>query len=460
MKLKASLIALASLLTVLSGCADNVRQDPFAEMKAVEASPVKDLSAVMALSKNTIAAMPYMKRYRGLGASDAGGSLFVKLATVLRRNFKSIVKVDSVEQTKGVAADVVVLLDVFSKSNSGLSATSTADISAIVIDKEGREIDVVKGHHSVSGWAHPTGAAAMSALVEGAMVDFERALMASTKLADFARARASAEPASVPAARPREKPALTPSFSSGERLEDFAVIIGIENYADLPDATYAERDAAAAKRFVLALGLPERNIALLTGTRATKNGFEKTLEGWLPNNATKNSRIFVFYSGHGAPDPGNGNAYLVPVDGDPRYLAQTGYPLKRLYASLGRLKAKSVLVALDSCFSGAGGRSVLAKGIRPLVGKVDTASEEGGSLSVISASASDQISGTSDETGYGLFTYNFLKGLDGAAKDGRGRITLKSLFGYVKPRVQDDAARANREQTPQLQSGGEDVMLR
>lgn len=62
--------------------------------------------------------------------------------------------------------------------------------------------------------------------------------------------------------------------------------------------------------------------------------------------------------------------------------------------------------------------------------------------------------------GYGLFTYNFLQGLNGAAKDAQGRVTLQSLYAYLKPRVQDDARRGNREQPPQLQGGGEDLVLR
>ena len=239
------------------------------------------------------------------------------------------------------------------------------------------------------------------------------------------------------------------------------MIVGIEKYPDLPTAIYAERDAAAAKSFIRALGVPERNIMALSGTRATKTGLEKAIEAWLPNNVSEKSRVYFYYSGHGAPDTKNGDAYLVPSDGDPQYLAQTGYPLKRLYAKLGQLKAKSVLVALDSCFSGAGGRSVLAKGTRPLVGKVDMAVQAEGKISVISASAGDQISGANDDAGYGLFTYNFLQGLNGAAKNAHGQVTLQSLYGYLKPRVQDEAHRANREQTPQLQRGSEpDIVLR
>lgn len=41
--------------------------------------------------------------------------------------------------------------------------------------------------------------------------------------------------------------------------------------------------------------------------------------------------------------------------------------MNRLYEQLGKLPAKEIVVALDSCFSGMGGRSVIAKGARPLV---------------------------------------------------------------------------------------------
>ena len=117
----------------------------------------------------------------------------------------------------------------------------------------------------------------------------------------------------------------------------------------------------------------------------------KYLEEWLPRNAKPTSTVFFYYSGHGAPDPETGKAYLVPWDGDPQFLKSTAYPLENLYASLRKLKARRVVVALDACFSGAGGRSVLAKGVRPLVTKVDTGESKAGGIVIFSASGGDQI---------------------------------------------------------------------
>ncbi|TBR25344.1 caspase family protein, partial [bacterium] len=141
----------------------------------------------------------------------------------------------------------------------------------------------------------------------------------------------------------------------------------------------------------------------------------------------------------------------VPTDGDPQYLSDTAYPIGRLYERLGALKAKRVVVALDSCFSGAGGRSVLAKGVRPLVTTVEAAPTAGANLLSLAASSGDQISGTAEDQGHGLFTYYLLKGLN----ESGGKATVRGLLDAVRPKVQDHARRANREQTPQLTGAGD-----
>jgi uncharacterized caspase-like protein len=159
----------------------------------------------------------------------------------------------------------------------------------------------------------------------------------------------------------------------------------------------------------------------------------------------------VYYSGHGAPNSRTGDAFLVPYDGDPAFIDETGYSLKRMYAALGRLPAKEVIVALDSCFSGAGGRSVIAKGSRPLVMNMQKTAVPKNMI-VLSASAGDQTSSTYDEKGHGLFTYFLLKGIkneDVVRED--GSLDISTLFDYVKPQVSSIARKKyNNEQTPQL----------
>ncbi len=232
----------------------------------------------------------------------------------------------------------------------------------------------------------------------------------------------------------------------------FALVIGISKYRDIPEARFAERDARAMKAHLMALGYPEENIITLTGDHATKSSLVDKIERWLPMNITPKSTLFVYYSGHGAPDPGSKQAYLVPWDGEPGDLVDTAFPLSQFYKDLNKLPAKRVLVALDSCFSGAGGRSVLAQGARPLVVQVSNDVPQDGKLLVFSASKGDQISGTLEKEGHGAFTYYFLKGLNGQAMSERrqGHVTAGSLYHYLAPMVAAAAHRQERDQNPQL----------
>ncbi|UPT76040.1 MAG: caspase family protein [Elusimicrobiota bacterium] len=241
---------------------------------------------------------------------------------------------------------------------------------------------------------------------------------------------------------------ILPRFAAAPHEDDLAVIVGVESYSDIgTKAPYAERDAEAVKSFIRALGVPERNIILLTGPKAVRSALTKNIEGWLPRMAKPNSRVFFYFSGHGAPDVKTGQAYLVPWDGDPNFLESTAYPVAQLYKKLGQLPAKQVLVAMDSCFSGAGGRSVLASGARPLVAKMEH-SVAPAKVTVLAASGASEISGSLDDKRHGTFTYFLLEGLNA------GKTTPKALADYVTPRVQDEARRLNRDQTPQLQGDG------
>jgi hypothetical protein len=270
------------------------------------------------------------------------------------------------------------------------------------------------------------------------------------------------ETASAPAPRPaaarlppeNREPSSdvdAPSRRNAERPNDFALVIGIEEYQSLPKAEYGARDAQTVRKHFEAIGVPARNIISLEGSQATGSKLRSYLQQWLPRNVKPESTVFVYYSGHGAPDPESGDAYLVPWDADPMFLTTSAYPLKQFYAELSKLKAKRVVVALDACFSGSGGRSVLAKGARPLVAKVDESVPSAANLTVLAAASGSEITGTLEDQAHGIFTYYFLKGLSG------GAATPRALYNYLKPRVQDDARRQNREQSPTLAGSGADA---
>jgi uncharacterized caspase-like protein len=107
------------------------------------------------------------------------------------------------------------------------------------------------------------------------------------------------------------------------------------------------------------------------------------------------------------------------------------------------LNVNEVIVVLDSCFSGAGGRSVLAKGARPLVVMMETEIIPQ-NMAILSATQGSQISTSSPEKGHGIFTYYFLK----AIKDGKK--TLAEIYEYIKPLVEDEAKMLNVQQSPSI----------
>jgi uncharacterized caspase-like protein len=245
-----------------------------------------------------------------------------------------------------------------------------------------------------------------------------------------------------------------PAVKAKSSKNSYAIVIGIENYRQkLPKADFATHDAQTMTAYLTkVLGYPEENVITLLNERALKSDFTKYFEKWLGNNVEADSTVFIYYSGHGAPDLKSNSAYLVPFDGDPAFIDQTGYSLNKMYDALGKLPAKKIIVALDSCFSGAGGRSVIAKGARPLVMNLQSNVVLPKNMTVLSASSGDQSSSTYDEKGHGLFTYFMLKGIkneDVARQD--GSIEVNDLFDYIKPQVERIARKQyNNEQSPQL----------
>lgn len=245
-----------------------------------------------------------------------------------------------------------------------------------------------------------------------------------------------------------------PNIKAIANKNAYAVVIGIENYRQkLPKADYAAHDAKTMTEYLTkVMGYPEENVITLVNDNATMTDFVKYFEKWLPNNVEKDGSVFIYYSGHGAPDTKTGGAFLVPYDGDPSFINETGYPLKRLYAALDKLPAKEIVVALDSCFSGAGGKSVIAKGARPLVMRLEDDIRPSKNMTVISASSGDEISSTYEEKGHGLFTYYLLKGIKGEGDENKdGRIEIGELYAYLKPQVRRIARKVyNNDQSPQL----------
>ncbi|MBW2457833.1 MAG: caspase family protein [Deltaproteobacteria bacterium] len=262
-----------------------------------------------------------------------------------------------------------------------------------------------------------------------------------------------AEPAGLP-------PAAAPGTykSGGDQRSAFALIVGIENYDGFPSPDGARADARAFAQLAQAsLGIPKDNIRLLIDGKATRTTIQKEIR-WMKNNMAQRGRVYFYFSGHGAPDPTSGVAYLLPADGDPAALDVTGLKLDALMKDLADTGADEVVAFVDSCFSGSGGRSVLPKGVRPLVRVKKVAPKA--KVSLFTAASGDEIAGPAKGQKHGLLTHFLLEGIGSARADidGDGDVTVEELAGWVTPRVKREAKRDNRAQTPQLVGTGTAVV--
>lgn len=452
------------MIFLLTACAvAPERKDPFAGLNvSTAASPYRDLTLAVIISENTKNAVGYGVSASRIGwpfdSPDAVEKMFSDFTNVFQRNFKSVAKVDRMEDAAALKADLVAVLDVYVTVPKSVFSDAKFSAHAIFMRPDGAQLETVAGESSVSprSMGFIGGAerimAALSAAGKEARQTLERGMLASAKLVEFSKAHgpAAAAVASAIGAPKALKNAASdidrPSFKPSETAfgdDDMAVIIGVERYQDLPSSDYSSGDASLVKEYLAALGMKERNMELLLNERATQSSIKKTIETWLPNRVKKNSRVVIYYSGHGAPDVATGEGYMVPFDGDPNYLADTGYPLKRLYDRAARLDVAEVSVILDSCFSGAGGRSVLAKGARPLVMMAEKVTLSA-NMAVLTSTQGTQISTSAPDKGHGVFTYYFLKAIK------NGRKNLSEIYGYIKPLVEDEAKTLNVKQSPSI----------
>ncbi len=248
------------------------------------------------------------------------------------------------------------------------------------------------------------------------------------------------------------------------REDAMAVVIGTDysGREDVPELRYATSDAKKVYDVITDPrygGVPKENTVLLLGSRANKEEISSALQrirNW-------NGYVFVYFSGHGAPDireRGSSGGYLVPDDADvsnPESLNRTAVSMSQVRELLDRSRAKAVLVAVDACFTGTG-KSVMVDGAKPLVGFVAPKKARGfsrGGRVILTASTGNQASWEDrTELHEGIFTHYLLGALKGKAGSEEW-VNSQELVRYVKTKVPQAAERLKGVlQVPQAVGGG------
>ncbi|NJO92389.1 MAG: caspase family protein [Chloroflexia bacterium] len=247
-----------------------------------------------------------------------------------------------------------------------------------------------------------------------------------------------------------------------------AVVIGNTFYQKTAAVNFAINDAQLMKLYLTkVLGFKAGNIIFaMNTTKAELEGLfgtDKNYQGKLYNYIKPDlSDVFIFYSGHGAPDPNTEEAYFVPTDCDPSYVNLQGYALKTFYQNLAKLPAKKYHCGYRCMFSGAG----VLKNISTVRIKPKDSEENIKNSAILSSSTGTQVSSWYGQKQHGLFTYFFLKAIHDYEKSDTNldkKLTIKEIYEYVSDKTNGVPYYARRlnavEQNPVLKGTNTERVL-
>jgi len=239
---------------------------------------------------------------------------------------------------------------------------------------------------------------------------------------------------------------------------------GISDYENnrggLNDLEFGRTDAERFVSCLKKIWKPEDGncVSFLNG-RADRETVIDELAYRLPGRVGPDDVVFIYFSGHGAPDRRRSppRKYLLPYDTDPERLASTAVRLSEIEDAVNSIAARAVFLFLDTCYSGAAGaRTLDIAGMR--AGAIEMEDEDlerlaagKGRFLFTACTGGEQAYEDNDFKG-GLFTAFLLKGLEGEAdRDENGKVTVREMELFLKNKVPSSARKkSGTSQTPQV----------
>jgi hypothetical protein len=231
------------------------------------------------------------------------------------------------------------------------------------------------------------------------------------------------------------------------RNKRFALVIGVDKYADTQVSTLggASNDAKAlADSLVNVAGFPADQVMLLSSNEPEERAPTRgnilrrlsNLASVLPADG-----LFVFaFAGHGAER--GGQAFLLPRDAqlsdDIDLLEQTAINVKTVSDRIKKTGVKQVLMVLDACRNDPSGRANADNPLTQAYTKglnFDLRNHEVNAFATLYATEVGHRAYEYKEKHQGYFTWALVEGLNGAAANDRGEVTLASLVNYLQERV-------------------------
>ena len=245
---------------------------------------------------------------------------------------------------------------------------------------------------------------------------------------------------------------LTQNIGDGDIYDNsWALIIGINDYENVPDLHYAVEDALAIKNMLInEFNFSRNNVRVLIDKEATQSNINREMSKLL-KSADVNDRVVFYFAGHGETEALGleevATGFLMPSDADVENLYFSAIPMEDLRNISKFSKAKHMLFLVDACYSGLA--AVNTRGLSTnSPNYIDKITREN-ARQIITAGQKDEKVLEKDEWEHSAFTKNLISGLKDkkANSNGDDFITASELGFYLQEKVSLDT---ENSQTPQV----------
>jgi len=239
------------------------------------------------------------------------------------------------------------------------------------------------------------------------------------------------------------------------------IAIGIGQFREngMQRVKFAHQDAdMMAMYWGVVGGVPRERIRRLFDNRALKSDLVETFEEWLPAQIDPTTVVYVFIAGRGVVEPATGAVSVIPFDGTTTSGGRL-YSLRRLQEALIKLPIQRAIVMVDLSLEHAPEKDASAQAA-PIWPQEERGKER---IMWMVGNRAVQEAHYFDLGQHGLFTYQLLRGLSGAADvDKDGTILAGELCTYTKGQVLKMAREQfGNEQEPLCVPGpGQGAMVR
>jgi hypothetical protein len=267
---------------------------------------------------------------------------------------------------------------------------------------------------------------------------------------------------SAPGAKVLTPPAAGPVSELPDGSRRYALAIGVDKYTaddNITSLRGAANDARAiADALVSYAGFSREHVLLLTSdasettSQPSRAVILKALRN-LENIVEEDGMLVVAFSGHGVERRSDHKSFLLPADAlaNPEELEDTALPVERLKELIGQTRAAYVMLLLDASRND----PYVGKGVednKVTKDYLDAFNLRGGNIKAfitLYAASEGQRAWEYQEKKQGYFSWAFVEGLKGAARDpATGEVTLARLIEYVQTEVPKRAKFDGKVQNP------------